>query len=202
MWNLTEEKIEELTKQMNQKREEHATLKKLHPFQLWEQDLDEFLLELDKYEEQEEKDRLAVKSVKNTGKAQRKKAPKQKGKDNDATTKPAAKLKGKENDAKPAKKREPKPKDAEVDPNDFPLRERLALNAKANGLDIATNNLLQKRTLKQTNIYDELIQLQKPTESLQRKKTVEPKQAPTRNRRKLIEDEDEDISDSSSDFSL
>ena len=81
--------------------------------------------------------------MKNTGKAQRKKAaPKQKGKDNDATTKPAAKLKGKENDAKPAKKREPKPKDAEVDPNDLPLRERLALNAKANGLDIATNNLL------------------------------------------------------------
>ena len=123
MWNLTEEKIEELKKQMSQNREEHATLQKLRPFQLWEQELDKLLDELDKQEEQEQKDRPAVKSVKNTGKAQRKKtAPKQKGKDNDATTKPAAKLKGKENDAKTAKKREPKPKDAEVDPNDLPLR--------------------------------------------------------------------------------
>ena len=81
--------------------------------------------------------------MRNTGKAKRKKAAaKQKDKDNDAANKPAAKLKGKENDAKPVKKREPKPKVAEVDPHDLPLRERLALNAKANGLDIATNNLL------------------------------------------------------------
>ena len=124
---------------------------------MWEKDLDEFLVALDKYEEQEEKDRLAVKGVKNTGKANRKKAAaKPKIKENDAT-KLAAKLKGKENEEKISKKRDLKPKVSKVEPQDLPLRERIALNAKANGLDIATNNLLQKRTLKQTDIYDELL---------------------------------------------
>ena len=59
MWNLTEEKIDELIKQMNEKRLEHDNLQKMHHFKMWENDLDEFLQELDKYEEKEERDRLA-----------------------------------------------------------------------------------------------------------------------------------------------
>ena len=75
MWSLTEEKIDELIKQMNAKKEEHDALLKRHPFDLWNEDLDEFLVALEKYEEQEEKDRLAHGGVKNVAKGKRKKAP-------------------------------------------------------------------------------------------------------------------------------
>jgi DNA topoisomerase-2 len=51
MWSLTEEKIDELIKQMNAKKQEHDALYKRHPFDLWNEDLDAFLIALDKYEE-------------------------------------------------------------------------------------------------------------------------------------------------------
>ena len=54
---------------MAEKKVEYDRLKALHIYQLWEADLDKFLVELDKYEAQEEKDRLAFKGAKNqTGK--------------------------------------------------------------------------------------------------------------------------------------
>ena len=75
MWNLTEEKIAELEKQMNEKRQEYEILQKMHHFKMWENDLDQFLQELDKYEEKEERDRLAQPhGGKNAGKPKRKKA--------------------------------------------------------------------------------------------------------------------------------
>lgn len=59
MWSLTEEKIEQLIKEMKEKKDQHDALLNMHYFKMWEKDLDEFLQALDKYEEQEERDRLA-----------------------------------------------------------------------------------------------------------------------------------------------
>lgn len=64
LWSLSEEKVEELIGQMNKKRQELETLRKTHIYELWNNDLDEFLAALEKYEEQEEKDRKAHKRQK------------------------------------------------------------------------------------------------------------------------------------------
>ena len=64
LWSLSEEKIEELTKAMQNKQMEHDKLKGTHPHQLWELDLDEFLEALQKQEDKDERDRLAHKGVK------------------------------------------------------------------------------------------------------------------------------------------
>lgn len=66
--SLTEERVIELEKLMKEKKEEHDRLEKMHIFDLWQNDLDKFLLELDKYEAQEERDRLAHTSQANGGK--------------------------------------------------------------------------------------------------------------------------------------
>lgn len=79
MWSVTEERVEALVKQMNEKKEEHDYLQKKHIFQLWEDDLDAFEAELTKIEEKEEKDRLMHGGVKNDGKKGKRKAVKAKG---------------------------------------------------------------------------------------------------------------------------
>lgn len=48
--SLTEERVIELEKQMRDKRAEYEHLQKMHIFQLWKNDLEGFLEELDKYE--------------------------------------------------------------------------------------------------------------------------------------------------------
>jgi hypothetical protein len=67
--SLTEERVIEMEKLMRDKKEEHDRLEKMHIYELWQGDLDKFLIELDKYEEQEERDRLAHTSQANGGKA-------------------------------------------------------------------------------------------------------------------------------------
>lgn len=53
IWNLTMEKKDEILKQQKQKGEELARLKAKTPNQLWLDDLEQFLQELDKYETKE-----------------------------------------------------------------------------------------------------------------------------------------------------
>lgn len=48
--SLTEERVIELEKQMRDKRAEYEQLQKMHIYELWQNDLDAFLVELDKYE--------------------------------------------------------------------------------------------------------------------------------------------------------
>jgi DNA topoisomerase-2 len=57
--SLSEERVNELERQMQQKKTERDVLEKKHHFALWEADLDEFMAALDKYEVKEEADRLA-----------------------------------------------------------------------------------------------------------------------------------------------
>ena len=40
MWNLSEEKVEELQKQMKEKKREYDTLEAMHIFDIWKRDLD------------------------------------------------------------------------------------------------------------------------------------------------------------------
>lgn len=48
--SLTEERVVELEKQLNDKRNEYDRLFKMHIFELWKNDLNSFLTELNKYE--------------------------------------------------------------------------------------------------------------------------------------------------------
>lgn len=73
---------------MNEKKDMHDELVKKHHFKLWEEDLEVFLASLDKYEAQEEEDRLAHGTVANEGKPKRKKAAKKKDVQSTAETKP------------------------------------------------------------------------------------------------------------------
>jgi DNA topoisomerase-2 len=57
-WNITYEKVEELLKQKENKEKELEELEKTTIETLWVNDLDNFIEELDKYEKQEEEDRL------------------------------------------------------------------------------------------------------------------------------------------------
>lgn len=64
LWNLSEEKVKELEKQLAAKRHEYDVLFNMHIFQIWRKDLDLFLEALTKQEEKEERDRLGqVKST-------------------------------------------------------------------------------------------------------------------------------------------
>lgn len=56
IWNLTMEKKEDILKQQKQKGDELARLKAKTPNQLWMDDLDHFLAELDKYETKEKEE--------------------------------------------------------------------------------------------------------------------------------------------------
>ena len=99
MWSLTEEKVEQLIKLMNEKKMQYDILKKKAPTDLWTDDLDAFKVELDKVWEQEEKDRLKNGGVKNEGK---------KGKRKAANNPPARKKNQPEQE--PENKPKPKPK--------------------------------------------------------------------------------------------
>jgi DNA topoisomerase-2 len=90
LWSLTEEKIEELIRQMKNKKEEHDILIQKHHFELWENDLAEFLDALDKLEAQEEKERLATGGMKNEGKKKRKVINKKPKLDDSMNAKPKA----------------------------------------------------------------------------------------------------------------
>jgi DNA-binding PadR family transcriptional regulator len=57
--SLSEERVAELQRVMKEKKQDYDRLEAMHIFDLWDNDLKAFLLELDKYEAQEEKDRLA-----------------------------------------------------------------------------------------------------------------------------------------------
>jgi len=59
IWSLTDERVEDLKRQMETKKQEYEVLFNKHIHSLWNEDLDQFLAELTKYEEQEERDRLA-----------------------------------------------------------------------------------------------------------------------------------------------
>lgn len=68
LWSLSEEKIEELTRQMQNKKDDHDELKGTHIHTIWNKDLDTFLEALSKQEEKDERDRLAHKGMVNEGK--------------------------------------------------------------------------------------------------------------------------------------
>ena len=68
LWSLTYEKIEELLKQKEQKEKELSILEKTEVETLWDNDLDSFIEELDKYEKKEEEDRLVAQKL-NKGKS-------------------------------------------------------------------------------------------------------------------------------------
>lgn len=82
IWNLTMEKKDDILKQQKAKGDELARLKAKSPSQLWLDDLDEFLNELDKYEEKErEEDNVLLSkagkaSGKGSDKGANKKVPK------------------------------------------------------------------------------------------------------------------------------
>ena len=56
MWNLTQEKIDELCKKRDEKRQELDELKATSKEELWRRDLQEFLAKLDEVEEGERRD--------------------------------------------------------------------------------------------------------------------------------------------------
>ena len=74
-WNITYEKVEELLKQKEMKEKELEELKMTPVETLWIKDLDNFLEELDKYEKQEEEDRLVAEKLNKNkdGKVEKKK---------------------------------------------------------------------------------------------------------------------------------
>ena len=80
MWSVTEERIDQLLKQMRDKKQEYDELEAKSIQQLWCEDLDAFMIELDKVWAQEEADRLKHGGVKNEGKNKRRKAPAKKAK--------------------------------------------------------------------------------------------------------------------------
>ena len=65
--SLTEERVADLQKQMQDKKAEHDRLEALTIYQIWESDLERFDQELTKYEEKEERDRLAHQNDKKKG---------------------------------------------------------------------------------------------------------------------------------------
>jgi DNA topoisomerase-2 len=68
LWSLSDEKIKELNRQMDEKKDDHDQLDKTHVYTLWDNDLEDFLEALQKQEDKDERDRLAHKGVKNEGK--------------------------------------------------------------------------------------------------------------------------------------
>ena len=68
LWSLTYEKIEELLKQKELKEKELSILEQTEVETLWNNDLDNFEIELEKYEKKEEEDRLLAQKL-NKGKS-------------------------------------------------------------------------------------------------------------------------------------
>ena len=93
-WNITYEKVEELLKQKEIKEKELEELKMTKIETLWTNDLDNFIEELDKYEKQEEEDRLVAENLnrKKDGKIEKKKR-KKKNEKNETKEEQKSKLK-------------------------------------------------------------------------------------------------------------
>jgi hypothetical protein len=132
--SLTEERVIELEKQMRDKRAEYELLQKMHIYQMWKNDLEGFLTELDKYEAQEEKDRLAHTAAGNGGKGKGKAGAKgrkpaigaaKKAPVNNENKKPSNKAEGNSDQKKQTSmgdfmmKKEPKAKPKKKDDEDF-----------------------------------------------------------------------------------
>ena len=133
MWSLSQEKVQDLNSQMQTKQTEYNALKNTHPHHLWETDLKTFLDALDKQEDSDERDRLAVKgrTAKKTQNMKqtkiRKVTPKQKNSSQD--------VEDVYHDVKKQSKKPQKNGMASIMPDKIPtsrelsLRERLALKA-------------------------------------------------------------------------
>ena len=72
LWNLTEEKVNDLLRLLEEKKKDYRNLEATPISELWNTDLDRFLVSLEDYEEKEEKDRMAHGGMKNEGKKKRK----------------------------------------------------------------------------------------------------------------------------------
>jgi hypothetical protein len=67
-WSLCDEKVEELHRQMQHKKDDHDELEATHIHALWDDDLTKFLDALTAQEARDEKDRLSHKGMRNDGK--------------------------------------------------------------------------------------------------------------------------------------
>ena len=65
--SLTDEKVEELQRQLREKKAEYERLQAMHIYEIWQNDLKKFLEALEDYEQKEEDDRLAHGSTNNGG---------------------------------------------------------------------------------------------------------------------------------------
>ena len=130
LWSLSEEKVEELTRQMNSKKDDHDQLEATHINKLWDNDLSTFLEALTKHEELEERDRLAHRGIKNDGKkaVARKRVNKPAQKDDVEFAAPVKKAAKPKETTKASKKSSPISPAAKPQP-ELSLRERLALKA-------------------------------------------------------------------------
>ena len=75
MWSVTEERVDQLLKQMRDKKFDHDTLYEKSAQQLWTTDLDDFMIELEKVWAHDEADRLKHGGVKIEGKNKRRRQP-------------------------------------------------------------------------------------------------------------------------------
>lgn len=75
LWSLTEERVNELIKQMNNKKQEHDILEATAIFDLWNSDLDKMMEVLEEIETREEDERVRQGGVNNNGKRKKKKGP-------------------------------------------------------------------------------------------------------------------------------
>ena len=88
MWSVTEERVVQLERLMNEKRHDFDVLKEKPIHALWNADLDAFLAELKRVWAKEEEERLKLGGVQNGGKGKKgakKRAPAKKGDANKST---------------------------------------------------------------------------------------------------------------------
>ena len=88
MWSVTEERIVQLERLMNEKKHDFDELKEKPIHSLWNEDLEAFLVELKRVWAKEEEDRLKMGGVQNGGKGKKgakKRAPAKKGAANKST---------------------------------------------------------------------------------------------------------------------
>jgi len=79
LWSLSEEKVAELNRQLNDKKDDHDELDGTHIHTLWDRDLDALLEALGEQEDKDERDRLAHKG-RVVGSGGGKKAPRRRAK--------------------------------------------------------------------------------------------------------------------------
>ena len=136
-WNITYEKVEELLKQKEAKEKELEELKMTSVETLWIRDLDNFLEELDKYEIQEEEDRLVAERLnkKVGGKIEKKKKRKKNEKnklDNSVSSISEDSEFSMINNGDPKKQRKKKDKDKEKNKEKDKVKDKDKENESAN----------------------------------------------------------------------